>query len=61
MTIPGENTRDLNEVPLNIRIPAQLKERLEAYCADNDLSQASATRSALNVYLTAAGYPRRQQ
>lgn len=59
MDSPGDSTRDLNDVPLNIRIPEQLKERLEAYSAENGQSQAAVTRQALNAFLTEHGHPRR--
>jgi hypothetical protein len=45
-------------VPINIEIPAEMKDRLITATRREGLSQASILRIALNEWLAAHGYPR---
>lgn len=60
MTTPPRNGRHRRqaEVPLNVGIPAELKERLTEHCAATNLSQAWVTRQALTEYLDRQTQPK---
>jgi hypothetical protein len=61
MTTPGEGTREIVPMAvLNVEIQAALKDRLLRYARASALSQAAATRVALDDFLSRNGYPREQ-